>query len=97
MRLIVELFRYVIIVFLGLMVVGVTIACFYIIDQGLEDTAATPIWFAVAVVLFFYTILSLGLLAILFSMHDRHVELVDQTSRLADSIETLARSEQLGS
>lgn len=87
MRFIVDLFRYLIIGFCGLVLIGVTYAIVTAANSGILDTATGVLWVAGGAITIASMILALGFVAIAISIHDRHAELVREVERVADTLE----------
>jgi len=90
-RFIVDLYRFLIFILCGAVLIGVTIA---VLSASTVETGINPniFWPAVGLGIFVLvmTILSLGITATFISIHDRHAELAEDVSRLADAAEKLA-------
>lgn len=90
MRVLVELLRYLILAVVGFSVVLFVMIGIYLTDQGLWGTSEGFVWMIGIVATAIFLVLSFGFVAILFSIHDRHIELVRETERLADWVEAIA-------
>lgn len=95
MRFIVDLYRYIIVIFCGIALIGGAILLFAALDPGGPLAGAFPEWVIgasiFAAILF---IQSVGGLALLVSLHDRHAALANTAynatlalERIADRIE----------
>jgi hypothetical protein len=90
MRFIVDLYRYVIFVICGLSLVAVTLLVLSALDPaGPLSSFAGPV-LLLAVLAAVFLILNLGLVAVLLSLHDRHVELVTATEAVAHNLDGIA-------
>lgn len=87
LRFIVDLFRYLIIGFCGLVLIGLTYAIVAGAGSELFGAAARPLWILVAMIVVISMILALGFVAVAISIHDRHAELVREVERIADVLE----------
>lgn len=78
MRLIVDLYRYIVIGTLGLLIVGAVFSGLQL--AALQPTGASYLAFYVfgAIVLIALAIVALGITATIISIHDRHEELVKE-------------------
>jgi hypothetical protein len=93
MRFLVDIYRYVLFAVCCLTLILASILLLVAIDQ--RDTMLqgwTALWLLSAFGIPLMIVVSLGSLAILFSLHDRHLELVDQVRRIADALEADRRS-----
>ena len=86
MRFIVDLYRWLIFLFFGIILFVVTNLILNWLEPGSSVTFAEPMML-VGIGLLIFSILSVGVIAIFLSIHDRHVELVDSLARLADATE----------
>lgn len=92
MKFIVDLFRYLIFGFCGLVIVGFTYGLLSISQSDPTGGAYSILWIMGFLVTALLLILSLGGIAILISIHDRHNELVGEMTRIADALEHTAFS-----
>lgn len=91
MRFIVDLYRYIIIVFCGLALIGGAVALFAALDPSGPLAGAYPAWvIAAALATAMLFILSIGGLAIIVSIHDRHAALSDSVEQTAAALERMA-------
>lgn len=82
----VELYRYLIIGFCGLILIGITFVT--LAGTGpLLGVSLGPLWALGAIIFVITMILGFGLVAVAISIHDRHAELVKEVERIADLIE----------
>jgi hypothetical protein len=91
MRFIVDLYRYVIFGISGLTIIGTMLLILFASELDANtnwDFAGPALAIGSGVVLLL--ILSLSGIAILISMHDRHVELVEEAADIATSLRRLA-------
>lgn len=86
MRFIVDLYRYLILFYCGALVVAVALAFLLLIDRS-GGTALTIDVILTGAAILSFLILNLGGIAILVSLHDRHVEVADAATRIAASVE----------
>lgn len=95
MRFIVDLYRYIIVAFCGVAVVGGAVLLFAGLDPDGPLAGAYPAWaIAVAAVVAIMFVLSIGGLALLISLHDRHAALADATQEAASALQVIARNVQ---
>jgi ABC-type transport system involved in multi-copper enzyme maturation permease subunit len=87
MEFIVYLYRWLIFLFFGIILFVVTNIFLWWLQEGSSAASGTAIMF-VGIGLLIFSILSTGVIAVFISIHDRHIELVDGVSRLADALET---------
>lgn len=97
MRFIVDLYRYIIVGFCGVAIIALAFAFFTLIDQS-GPAGSYPAWSIAATLgAAVLMILSIGGLAIIVSLHDRHAELTEAAGEIIEAIdrltETLARRE----
>jgi hypothetical protein len=90
MRFIVDLYRYVIFAICGATLIGITLLVIAALDPTgpLSGWAAPALLLAAAAAVFL--VLNVGALAILFSLHDRHVALVEATEEVSRSLDGIA-------
>ena len=91
MRFIVDLFRYIIFAFCGLMIIAAVLIA---LNLGSVETGSWPAGLVIAAifVVFGLVVLNLGGIAILVSMHDRHAELVEEAVELNGVLSEIARA-----
>jgi hypothetical protein len=91
MRFVVDLFRIVILVMCAIILVGAALLVFAAIDHSSPLGAGltiTIVLFAIAALALL--VLNIGGVAILISIHDRHVEIANHTGSMATSLAALA-------
>jgi hypothetical protein len=89
MRFIVDIYRYIIFAFCGLLIISAVLLALFVATSSADpEIAAGVIIGAVAALLFL--ILNLGGIAIIVSLHDRHAELVDEARQINATIADLA-------
>lgn len=91
MRFIVDLFRYIIVLFCGLALVGSTLLVIAVLDPA----NAAPAWLSGGVVMgvvvgLVLLVLNLGVVTTLIFLHDRHCDLVDEAAQISESLQRLA-------
>ena len=90
MRFLVDLYRLLIVGMCGLILVGVIfIALSVVTSSGAVASLSGPVLLGCATALVFL-VLSLGGVAILMSLHDRHIELVEQITAVAEASQRVA-------
>lgn len=88
MRFIIDLFRCLIYFYCAAILIGVSLGIFLALDRpGPSDLTADVIFVAAAVFSIF--VLHLGGIAILVSLHDRHVESTQALNSIAASLEKM--------
>ena len=87
LRFLVDLYRYLIFVICGAILILLTYGLVSGVASGVFNTTASILWGLGAVVVIVGLILSLGLVAVAISIHDRHAELVSELERIGDLIE----------
>lgn len=91
MRFVVDLFRFIILAMCAFVLIGAALLVFAAIDHssplGTELTT-TIVLFAIGALTLL--VLNIGGVAILMSIHDRHVEIADNTGSIASSLASLA-------
>ena len=87
MEFIVYLYRWLIFLFFGIILFVLTNIFLWWLDEGSSAAFGTAIML-VGIGLLILSILSTGMIAVFISIHDRHIELVDGVTRLADALET---------
>ena len=91
MRFIVDLYRYIIYGFCAFTLIVIALVAMQVADRssilGAPLTGAILIGLVGVLGMF---VLGLGATAILVSMHDRHVELVEESERIATALEKIA-------
>ncbi len=96
MRFIVDLYRYLIVALCGLILISLAYGTVAGIGSGLFDTPMGLLWALGLAMILIFLILSIGAVAIVISIHDRHAEAVDELERIADVLEW-TRSDRLES
>ena len=86
MRFIIDLYRYLVLFYCGALLVAVALAIFLLIDRTGGGTLTVEMILIGAGVLSL-VVVNLGGIAILVSLHDRHVEVSDAATRIAASLE----------
>jgi len=88
MPFIVSLFKYIILAFCFMVLVGVALAMFAVVDPSgpMAGQAKPYVIGSIAAFLVFF-VLSLGAIAILISIHDRHREIAEGIDRIAAALE----------
>jgi|GEM_PF-3489557 len=89
MKFLVEMYRYLILGFVGLILIGLTFGIASGFSGGLADQPLGPIQIAGMLMVASLVILSVGGIAVIISIHDRHSELVQQIERIGDVLERL--------
>lgn len=87
MRFLVELYRYLIIFFCGVVLILTAYGLTAGFESGLFDSDLGYYWVFGSIISLITLVLILGLVAIIISIHDRHVELVEALNRIADLVE----------
>lgn len=87
MRFLVDLYRYLIFAICGAILIVLSFSLVSGVASGVLDTTASILWGLGAIVVIVGLILSLGLVAVAISIHDRHAELVATLERIGDLIE----------
>lgn len=90
MRFIVDLYRYVIFAISALALIGIALLVFAALDPTGPLIGFTGPTLLLAAGLSVFLILNLGLAAALISIHDRHVELVEATETVSQSLDGIA-------
>lgn len=92
MRFIVDLYRYVILAFCGIITIAAALLVFAALDPAspLRATEATPYALLAVFGLIILLILSLGAIATLISIHDRHAEIANAARDGALALERIA-------
>lgn len=91
MRFIVDLYRYIIVALCGITVIALAFAFFAFIDASGPTGGAYPEWvIAATIVVAIVFVLSIGGLAIIISLHDRHAELTDAANDIRDALNRIA-------
>jgi sensor histidine kinase regulating citrate/malate metabolism len=91
MRFLVDLYRYIIFLFCAFALIGAALIALSAADHSTALGAALTGWMLFAVIAALVVmVLGLGGTAILVSIHDRHVELVEEAERIATAVEQLA-------
>jgi hypothetical protein len=91
MRFLVDLYRYIIFLFCALALIGAALIALSTADHSTALGTALTGWMLFAVIAgLVVMMLGLGGIAILVSIHDRHVELVEEAERIANAVELLA-------
>lgn len=94
MRFIVDLYRYLLIGLCGVFLIGFFLLLFLLHRAPVGLTSGLSVGIiASAAAAGVLLILSLGVTAILISLHDRHAALVDGIGEIAMSLEAIARSQ----
>ena len=84
MRFIVDLYRYIIFAALALLIIGTV---YVVLELGRASGFNSPMfagYIGGAIALFVIVVLSLGIMATFISIHDRHVEIVDELRALRE-------------
>ncbi|WP_294212034.1 hypothetical protein [uncultured Sphingomonas sp.] len=93
MRFVVDLFRFVILAISAIVLVAVAMLVFAAIDHsGPLGTSLTTTVVLFAIAALGLLVLNIGGVAILISIHDRHVEIADNAGSMASSLAALANS-----
>lgn len=91
MRFIVDLYRYIIVAFCAVALIAGTVTLFVALDQNGGLGAAYPGWvLAVALAVAVSFILSIGGLALVVSLHDRHADLSDTAAEMKLTLDRIA-------
>ena len=91
MRFVVDLFRFVILAMCAIVLVAAALLVFAAIDHsGPLGTGLTTTIVLFAVAALGLLVLNIGGVAILISIHDRHVEIADNAESMASSLAALA-------
>jgi hypothetical protein len=97
MRFVVDLYRYVLLVLLALVIIGILLLTFAAVDPNgpFQGEYATPAILAMLAAGVFLT-LSIGGLAIVISIHDRHAEIADHIGELVAVLQHSSAQSQEG-
>ncbi|WP_375272683.1 hypothetical protein [Sphingomonas sp.] len=91
MRFIVDLYRYILVALCGITIIALAFAFFAFIDASGPTGGAYPEWvIAATIVVAIVFVLSIGGLAIIISLHDRHAELTDAAHDIRDALNRIA-------
>ncbi|ODP37084.1 hypothetical protein [Sphingomonas turrisvirgatae] len=87
MRFVVDLYRYILLTLVGLVIIGLLLLTFAAFDPNgpFQGEYATPVMLG-AFTMALFLVLSVGGLAIIISIHDRHAEIADSISELVDAL-----------
>ncbi|WP_379553555.1 hypothetical protein [Qipengyuania sp. DGS5-3] len=87
MRVIVDLYRYLIIGIFALVIIGATFGLVRGLNTGFLGTETGILWVFAAILIIVLMILSLGMVAVAISIHDRYSEVGSEIERIADLME----------
>lgn len=91
MRFIVDLYRFIIVAFCAVALIGGAVALFAALDTNGPLAGAYPGWVsAIAAAVAVMFILTVGGLAMIISIHDRHAELANAAGTTAAALERIA-------
>jgi hypothetical protein len=91
MRFVVDLFRFIILAMCAIALIGAALLVFAAIDHSSPlgtGLTTTIVLFSIAALTLL--VLNIGGVAILISIHDRHVEIADNTGSMASSLASMA-------
>jgi hypothetical protein len=86
MRFIVDLYRWIILGFFALALILLSVLTGFALFGQHSLGLITPYVIVTVVCSLGILVLTLGLIAVLISIHDRHAELVEQATRIADAV-----------
>ncbi|MGS1018113.1 hypothetical protein [Allosphingosinicella humi] len=88
MRFIVDLYRWLVLLGIGCLLIGVVYAGLKIATAEGDFGPFTGVYVAIAFAVFIGIVLAFGLTAAFISIHDRHCELVDELRRMRESLQS---------
>lgn len=86
MRFIVDFFRYALFGLIGIMIAGLIFICLQLTTQSGWGDDAPEYFFAGGAVLIALFVMSLGFTPTFISIHDRHIELVQELQKLRETM-----------
>lgn len=87
MRFIVDFYRYLTFAFIAATIIGIVFITLALGDSGALGDDAPPYFFLIGAALLATFIISLGTIATFISIHDRHVELVEEIRKIREALD----------